>query len=133
MAIAEVEGPGDYDGLMIAMRQQMLPACPLAIVTNFGGLDVKLPNGETDIAASQERTAPLVAAGFDCLTEVYARTDDGVPTGRTAAIMDAKARQIGFPRSWPVFGWFGGASTPDYADDLDIVGSSDYLAEHRLG
>jgi len=138
-AIAECEGPGDYDGIMAAIKHQMLPSCPKAIITNFGGLIVKdanedlLVGGETNVPASRARAAPLVDAGFECLTEVYIRDDAGNPTGKTAESMDFIAReQLGFARSQPVFGIFGGATLPDYAQWFGWPGWSVYPIEAVL-
>jgi len=132
-AIAECEGPGDYDGIVAAIKHHMLPPCPKAIVTNFGGLIVKDANGVTDIPASRALAQPLVDAGFECLTEVYVRDDAGNPTGRTPEDMDFIAReQLGFARSQPVFGLFGGAVLADYAQWFDWPGWSVYPIEGVL-
>lgn len=132
-AIAEVEGDGDYHSLMLAVENGALPDCPLAIITNFGGLLIKDAGGVTDITASLARAKPLVDAGFDCLTECYLRTDDGRPTGLTPAKLDFIATQhLGFPRTQPVFGTFGGTRLEEYEQWVDWPGWSVYLAEYEF-
>jgi hypothetical protein len=113
-----------------AIDNGLLPDCPLAIVTNHGGLIVKHPDGTTDIPTSRALAKPLVDAGFSCLNEVYLRNDAGVPTGRTPESMHHIATtQLGFPSSQPVFGVFGGATFTDYLQWTDWPGWSVYIAE----
>jgi hypothetical protein len=128
-AIAELETPDDLDGLRGSLDD--LPDMPLAVVTNFGPLIVKV-GGETDVAASQARAKPLIEAGFHCLPELYLRQDNGQPTGVTGEALDFEARRLGWPRvAGLVFGLFGGAVLEDYRPWMGWPWSA-YLAESIL-
>jgi hypothetical protein len=120
-AIAEVEGPGDYEGVVNMIRGVgggPLPTCPLAICTNFN-------------TPLQSRAAakPLIEAGFTCLTEAYINENPSA----TPDNMDRIARSLGWPTSQPVFGVYpvGGNPVPSYAEWADWPGA-DYLGEYVL-
>lgn len=118
-AIAEVEGPGDLEGVTNVINGVgggPLPPCPLAIVTNFSAL-------------SRENSKPLIDAGFTCLTESYMNE---VPT-MTPDTMNLIARNLGWPTSQPVAGVYpvAGKPTPDYTPWADWP-MADYLAEYVL-
>jgi len=123
--VVEVEGDSDRHGLVSILPR--IPAIPRAIVTNFGGLIVKTADGVTDLHASRARAQPLVDAGFECLTEVYrSENPNATPEG-----MDFIAtRQLGFPRSAPVFGVYGGKTVDDYSTWHSWPGWGVYLAEY---
>jgi hypothetical protein len=120
-AIAECEGPGDYDGIVNhinGVAAGPLPNCKLAICTNFN-------TPLTTPAAA----APLIDAGFWCLTEAYLNENPNAdPDG-----LDQMARSLGWPTSQPVFGMYpvGGQQPPTYAQWQDWPGV-DYLGEYVL-
>ena len=125
--IAEDEGPGDRAGILAGLAETMSrgPEIPKAIIGNGW-----------HNASSKEELAPVVAAGFHFISECYARTDDGVPTGYTpAGLEDNAVRALGFPgsRVEPSFGLFGGATDADY-DQWKAAnpGWSDYVVENVL-
>lgn len=103
--IAEDEDAADRAGIF-AMIAAGLPDKPKAIIGN-GWWE----SGEG--GALQ----PAVDAGFFYLTECYARTDAGEPTGYTPATLAWNAHTyLGFEYDHiqPVFGMFGGAGDADY-------------------
>lgn len=112
LAIAEIEGPGDYQGVMNVLNAGQLPSCPLGIVTNFSTL-------------TREECKPLIEAGFTALPEAYANADPN----ETPDAVDWYARvNLGFGSSQPVAGRW----TPyDYSqwESWPLV---DYLAEYVL-
>jgi len=121
LAIAEIEGPGDYEGVLNVIRGVgggSLPGCPLAVCTNFN-------------TPLQSRAAakPLIDAGFSCLTETYLNENPNAdPDG-----LDRIARALGWPTSQPVFGVYpvGGNPPPSYAQWSKWPGA-DYLGEYIL-
>jgi hypothetical protein len=120
-AIAELEGPGDYDGIMFAIENQRLPSCSLAVITNFN-----IPLTDTSGVPRPEKAKPLIDAGFSCLTECYL----GDNPNATPDEMDFKARQCGWPTSQPVFGVYNKPPAA-YAEWADWPGV-DYLGENVL-
>lgn len=119
--IAEIEGPGDYEGLINVINgvgAGPLPTCPKAIVTNFN-----IP------LISRSAAQPLLDAGFSCLPECYLNENPNV----TPDNMDRMARSLGFPGSQPVFGRYpvGGNPAPSYAQWEDWPGV-DYLGENLI-
>src|SRR5574342_272808 len=83
--IAEVEGPGDLQGLTNVINGQgggPLPTCSKAIITNFSTL-------------SRQNAKPLIDAGFTCLTESYMNE----AMSQTPDNMDLIARNLGWPTS----------------------------------
>jgi hypothetical protein len=118
-AIAEVEGPGDLEGVTNVINGVgggPLPGCPLAICTNFSTLN-------------QQNVRPLIDAGFTCLTECYMNESAGM----TPDNMDRIAKNLGWPTSQPVFGVYpvGGNPAPSYAQWQTWPGV-DYLGEYVL-
>jgi hypothetical protein len=120
-AIAEIEGPGDYEGVVNIINgvgAGPLPKCPLAIVTNFN-------------TPLQSRLAakPLIDAGFACLTEAYLNENPNA----TPDNLDNIAKNLGWPSSQPVFGVYpvGGQPVPSYAEWASWPGA-DYLGENVL-
>jgi len=94
-AIAEHEGPGDYDGIISAIGFDDLPDCPLGLLTNFG-----TPLG-TATGYSREAAKPLIDAGFACLTECY--TGDNANLTKERLEFTATV-QLGFPSAQAVYG-----------------------------
>ena len=79
---------------------------PLGVVTNGHYAP------ERGQQANRAEWAPIAAAGFAYLGEVYARTDAGVPTGQRIADMQYRAtvwQGVPAPETAPVYGLFGGA------------------------
>jgi hypothetical protein len=121
--IAEVEGPGDYEGVLNVISgigAGPLPTCAKAIVTNFN-------------TPLQSRLAakPLIDAGFACITEAYMNENPNAdPDG-----LDRIAKNLGWPASQPVFGVYPTASQPNpvplYLPWKDWPGA-DYLGENVL-
>ena len=120
-SIAELEGPGDYDGIMLAVDNNRLPRCSLAVCTNFN-VPLTDPNG----VPRPEKAKPLIDAGFACLTECYL----GDNPNATPDEMDFKARQCGWPTSQPVFGVYNKPPSA-YAKWAGWPGV-DYLGENVL-
>ena len=120
-SIAEVEGPGDYNGVVAAIDAGTLPDCPLAVVTNFN-VPLTTPAGAPAPAAAR----PLIDAGFFCLTEAYL----GDNPNATPDELDFKAKQLGWATSQPVFGVWN-APPSAYAQWADWPGA-DYLGEYVL-
>jgi hypothetical protein len=122
--IAEDESPSDRAGIL-ARHAEGLPSKPKAIIGN----------GWHD-AGSKAQLAPLVAAGYHFITEMYARTDDGQVTGYTPVGLAFNANHnLGFPyaRIQPCFGRFGGATEADYAHYKPASpGWSDYLVDNVI-
>jgi hypothetical protein len=119
--IAEVEGPGDLEGVTNVINGQgggPLPTCSKAIVTNFSTL-------------SRANSKPLIDAGFTCLTESYLNESSGM----TPDNMNLIARNLGWPTSQPVFGVYPTPSHPNpvplYTQWLDWPGA-EYLLEYRF-
>lgn len=116
-AIAEVEGPGDLEGVTNVINGVgggPLPKCPLAVCTNFSTL-------------TRENVRPLIDAGFACLTEAYMNESLNLTPDRC----DQKARELGWPTSQPVFGVYpvGGNPVPSY-DQWQGWPGVDYLGEY---
>jgi hypothetical protein len=117
--IAEIEGPGDLEGVTNVIKGQgggPLPTVPLAVCTNFSTMN-------------RENARPLIQAGFECLTESYINEAPGM----TPDNMDRVAKSLGWATSQPVFGMYpvGGQPVPSYAEWQDWPGV-DYLAEYTL-
>jgi hypothetical protein len=119
LAIAEVEGPGDLEGVTnvpTGLGAGPAPTCPIAICTNFSTLN-------------RDNCKPLIQRGVTCLTESYMNESPGM----TPDNMDGVAKFLGWPTSQPVFGVYPTASTPhpDYSQWADWPGV-DYLGEFML-
>lgn len=121
LAIAEVEGPGDYEGVINVIHGVgggPLPSCSLAIVTNFN----------TPLQ-SREAAKPLIDANISCLTEAYMNEN----INATPDQMDRIARNLGWATSQPTFGVYpvGGNPPPSYSQWQDWPGA-DYLGEYII-
>jgi hypothetical protein len=121
LAIAEVEGAGDLEGVMNVIGGSgggPLPTCPLAICTSLWMLN-------------RTNAKPLIDAGFNCLTESYMNEAQNL----TPDNMDRIARDLGWPTSQPVFGVYGTPSVPNpvplYQSWQSWPGV-DYLGEYCL-
>jgi hypothetical protein len=120
-AIAEVEGPGDLEGVTNVINGVgggPLPTCSLAIVTNFSTL-------------TRENSRPLIDAGMTCLTECYMNEH----LNSTPDSMNFIARNLGWPTSQPVAGMYPTASQPNPAplyDQWRDWPMADYLMENTL-
>lgn len=117
--IAEVEGPGDLEGVVNVIRgigAGPLPDCPLAICTNFSTLN-------------RDNVRPVIEAGFACLTEAYMNQAPGA----TPDSLDLIGRYLGWPTTQPVFGVYpwAGQAAPSYAQWRDWPGV-DYLGEYVM-
>lgn len=118
-AIAEIEGPGDLEGVTNVINgvgAGPLPLMPLAICTNFSTL-------------TRENCKPLIDAGMTCLTEAYMNE---VPNA-TPDNLNGIAKWLGWPTSQPVAGVYpvNGVPAPSYAQwaDWPMV---DYLGEYVI-
>ncbi len=116
-AIAEVEGPGDLEGVTNVINGTgggPLPACSKAIITNFSTL-------------TRQNSKPLIDAEFSCLTEAYMNEH----SNSTPDTLDLIARNLGWPTSQPVFGVYpvNGQPPPSYAQWADWPGAM-YLGEY---
>ena len=118
-AIAECEGPGDYNGITANLGN--LPSCSLAIVTNFN-----IPLTDTNGAPVPAAAKPLIDAGFACLTECYLGDNPNATPDR----LDCTAKRLGWPASQPVFGVYNKPPAA-YAQWADWPGA-DYLGENVL-
>jgi len=121
LAIAELEGPGDYDGIITAIDGGTLPSCPLAVCTNF---NVPLTNPQG--VPQPDKAKPLIDAGFTCLTECYL----GDNPEATPERLDYTAKKLGWPATQAVFGVYN-ALPSRYAQWADWPGV-DYLGEYVL-
>lgn len=121
LAIAEIEGPGDYTGVLNVINgvgAGPLPRCSLAIVTNFNSPLI-----------SRAAARPLIDAQFTCLTESYMNVNPNL----TPDHMDQIARNLGWGTSQPVAGVYpvGGHPIPSYAQWADWP-LADYLLEYVI-
>lgn len=122
--IAELESESDYRGIMECLSMgEILPPIPRAVITHFGPIDP----GNIGLDKAREKVAPLIEAGFHCLTEAYL----GDNPNATPDNLDFRARQLGWPRSSPVFGVYNKPASA-YENWFWWEGSSDYLAENLL-
>ena len=118
-AIAELEGPGDYDGIIAGIGH--LPSCPKAVVTNF---NTPLYGGT---AEAQQAAAPLISAGFTCMTEAYM----GDNPNATPSNLDSYGRFLGWPTTQPVFGVYN-KPLAEYSPYMNFPGWSAYLSEYLI-
>jgi hypothetical protein len=121
-AIAECEGPGDYEGIMQAIADDKVPTCPRAIVTNFNIplVDASGPNPQA--------AKPLIDAGFECLTEAYM----GDNPQATPPRLDYTGTRCGWKSTSPVFGVYNEPLTTYTPYMATFPGWSSYLAEYIL-
>jgi hypothetical protein len=107
---------------MLAIQHEVLPDCPLAVATNF---NVPLVNAQG--IPQPAAAAPLIAAGFDCLTEAYL----GDNANATPDRLDFTGRVLGWPTTQPIFGVYN-APRETYDPWRAWPGASDYLVEYVL-
>lgn len=121
LAIAEIEGPGDFDGVVNLIQGTgagPLPDCPLGTVTNFSTID-------------RDDVRLLLDAGFTMLPEAYANENPN----QTPPNMDRLARSLGAPTSQPVAGVYPHPVTGtrfDYSEWDDEWPLADYLGEYVI-
>jgi len=121
LAIAECEGPGDYNGIVQAITSNNLPLCSLAICTNFN-VPLTTPAGAPDKDAAQI----LIDAGFSCLTECY--LGDNITA--TPPELDWLGFRCGWPGTQAVAGVYNYPKAAyDQWNDWPLV---DYLGENVL-
>ncbi len=118
LAIAEIEGPGDYEGVinvLTGVGAGPLPTCPLAVITNFSTL-------------TREMCKPLIEANVTCLPEAYLNESANLTPDR----VNFTARNLGWPTSQPVAGVYPvGGTVPDYSQWADWP-LADYLLEYVI-
>ncbi len=119
LAIAECEGPGDYQGIVNVINgvgAGPLPTCPLGMVTNFSTL-------------TRDNVKPLLAAGITCMPEAYMNEN----ANWTPDVMDRVARNLGWSTSQPTAGVYPahGNPVPSYAAWSDWP-LADYLLEYVI-
>lgn len=113
--IGQIEGPGQADRVIqsIAGFRAAHPNMPAAIVTNTAGIETR------------EKAAPLVAAGYSCVTETWVRTDGVGPEARVDF-----CRALGFADPQPFAGLGeNGATMADYPAITRFPGYSVFAAE----
>lgn len=121
--IAEIEGPGDYEGVVNVINgvgAGSLPPQPKAIVTNFN-------------TPLQSRAAakPLIDAGFACLTEAYLNENPNATPDR----LNSFAKNLGWASSQPAAGVYPTASQPNPVPlytQWENWPMADYLGENVL-
>ena len=116
--IAEIEGPGDCEGVLNVINgvgAGPLPSCPKAIVTNFN--------------FDPARAHKLIEAGFYCLTEAYTNENPRA----TPDSMDRISKAYGWTVSQAVAGVYpvGGQPLPDYSQWEDWP-LAYYLGEYLI-
>lgn len=116
LAIAECEGPGDYQGIVNVIAGGQLPTCPIGMVTNFSTL-------------TRENVKPLLAANITCLPEAYVNEQSHL----TPDNMDRVAKNLGWSTSQPVAGVYPahGNPVPPYPQ-ADTWPLADYLLEYII-
>lgn len=121
-AIAELEGPGDYEGIVNAISDGQIPASPKAVCTNFN-LPLVDASGPNPQAAK-----PLIDAGFACLTEAYM----GDNPNATPNNLDLMGRNLGWGSTSPVYGVYNEPLANYEQYNAAYPGWSAYLAEYVL-
>lgn len=121
LAIAEIEGPGDYTGFVDVLQGRgagQMPRCPIGVVTNFSTID-------------RPRAKVLIDAGVTCLPEAYLSENPN----QTPPNMDRVARNLGWATSQPVAGTYPNPVTGQWADysawDTEWP-LADYTAEYII-
>ncbi len=119
--IAEVESESDRLGAIAAAPS--LPPMPRAVITNF------TPMTDGQGVPQPEKAAPLIAAGYECLTESY----EGDSPGMNPDDMNFRATvQLGWRRSQPVYGIWN-KPFEEYAQyDARWPARSYYLSEYLI-
>lgn len=112
---------------MAAISAGQLPSCPKAIVTNF---NIPLYTNGTPEGDAQAKAAaaPLIAAGFECLTEAYM----GDNPNATPTNLDQYGRFLGWPSTSPVFGVYNAPLNTYTPYMSQFPGWSAYLAEYLI-
>lgn len=113
-AISELEGPGDYLGIMNALGS--LPDCPRAVITNFNA-----PLVDANGIPQPEAARPLIDADFWCLTEAYM----GDNPNATPDNLAFRASQLGWKTAQPVYGVYNAPLPANAAGGYGV-----YLAEY---
>jgi hypothetical protein len=120
-SIAELEGPGDYDGIVSAINDLALPDCSLAVCTNFN-----IPLTDPQGVPQPDKAKILIDAGFTCLTECYLGDNPNATPDR----LDWTAWRLGWPASQGVAGVYNSPiSAYDEWKDWPLA---DYLGEYVL-
>lgn len=114
--IGELESEGDYAGCVNAIGR--LPDIPKAVITNLNPL-----NDGTDYLP--QKAAPLIEAGYRCLTECY--LGEG-PTFTPERMHFAATVKLGWPDAQPCFGIYN-KPLNDYLPWMEGAWSV-YLAEY---
>lgn len=119
--VAEIEGDNDFNGV-VGSLDKLNPGQAHAIITNFGGLLVRLPSGEVDVEGSKAKCRPLVDAGFFCQYEAYHLSEPD----------NTDAEHCGWPGDMaaPVIGVGFNGKTLDGQKALQADGFGLYLAEY---
>lgn len=125
--IAEAEIPAglsysqDWTGLMQALEPFDVPK---AVVTNFAAFTDSAGHARPDVAA------PLIDAGWACLTECY---DMGGDTTNWIERRDYYATTVlGWPETQPVLGIYSGRTFASYPTHDQYRGWSVWAAEYVL-
>lgn len=109
--IAELESPGDYNGILA----NPTPQIPHAVITNF------VPFADYGLDP-----VPIIQRGYVCITEAYL----GDNPNATPDNLHARAKGYGWASSQPAFGLYN-APLSTYAPWMNWPGC-DYLAENTL-
>lgn len=120
--IAECESEGDRQGILAATLPVEMRK---AIITNF------TPMTDGQGVPQPGNAAPLIAAGWECLTECYMGEANGASLNPDNMNFRA-CSQLGWPRSQPVFGLYNApmSTYQPYIGRFPAYGV--YLAENVL-
>lgn len=118
--IAECEGPGDYEGILEAIPH-LQPSVPRAIITNFN-----VPLTDANGVPQPSAAAPLIEAGFACLTECYLGDNPNATPDR----LHFRATSLGWSTSQPVAGVYN--APPSVYEQWADWPMADYLGEYVL-
>lgn len=116
--IAEHEGPGDYDGIVMAIDTGDLPDCPRAVLSNFSK-----PLGDEQ-GYYPDAAKPLIDAGFWLLTECYTGDNPNLTKER---LEFTGTVQLGWPSAQPVYGIYNAPLPADAEGGYGV-----YLAEYEF-
>jgi hypothetical protein len=120
--IAEIESEGDRQNAL-ASADAVAASMPKAVITNF------TPMTDGQGVPQPEMAAPLIAAGYECLTECYM----GDSPGMNPHDMNHRATvQLGWPRSQPVYGIWNKPFEEYSQFDGAWPARSYYLAEYLI-
>lgn len=104
--IAQAETPRDWPTI-VSMFRAAYPTLPAAVVTTFGGIGAKADGYDKTISA------PVIEAGFRCLTESYPNANAGSTPDRMGWTATA---QLGWENAQPTIGVWGGYPFRSYID-----------------